>query len=104
MSLSISSAGSANVLHRLLSADTGPGIAGKTGGVGFEEIFLNALRDASRLDNEAQQSIQTHVMGGDVTDIQVFTQMKKADLALKMLLQIRNKLLQGFQEIKQMQM
>ena len=42
--------------------------------------------------------------GGDITQVEVFSAFKKADLALRMLLQIRNGVLEAYNEIKQMQM
>ncbi len=75
-----------------------------TGGVSFESLLAGALENTAALDQSAQQAIQSHLLGGDVSSVEVFSGMKKADLALRMMLQIRNKLLEGFNEIKQMQM
>lgn len=73
-------------------------------GVNFESLLAGALENTAALDHSAQQAIQTHLVGGDVSSVEVFSGIKKADLALRMMLQIRNKLLEGFNEIKQMQL
>jgi len=76
----------------------------KTGDAGFQQLLKSALRETAGLQNHAQQSIQERLAGGELTNAEVFTDLRKADLALRMLLQIRNKLLESFNEIKQMQL
>ena len=39
-----------------------------------------------------------------MTQIEVMTSMKKADLALRMMIQIRNKIMDAYDEIKQLRM
>lgn len=53
--------------------------------------------------NSAQQSSNASVnellTGGDVSEVEVFTSVQKADMAFRMLVQVRNKLLQAYEEI-----
>lgn len=79
------------------------GNAAESQGPGFQKMLTEALRSTADLQNNAQQSIQDKIAGGDITNVQALTDMRKADLAMRMMLQIRNKLLEGFNEIKQMQ-
>ncbi len=79
------------------------GNAGATQGPGFQKMLTDALRSTANLQNDAQHSVQDKIAGADLTNVEVLTDMRKADLAMRMLLQIRNKLLEGFNEIKQMQ-
>ena len=44
------------------------------------------------------------VDGEDVTQIEAMTAMKKADLAMRLMIQVRNKIMDAYTEIKQMQM
>ena len=48
-------------------------------------------------------SIQDAISGGEITQVEVATALKKADLSLRMMLQVRNKLLDAYNEIRQMQ-
>ncbi|MFQ5734528.1 MAG: flagellar hook-basal body complex protein FliE [Planctomycetaceae bacterium] len=82
----------------LTPADASPG-----GDAGFQQLLKSALQSTSALQNDAQASIETQLSGGDITNAEVMTDLRKADLALRMMLQIRNKLLEAFDEIKQMQ-
>jgi flagellar hook-basal body complex protein FliE len=77
--------------------------AGKTDDGGFQQLLKATLQETAGMQNQAQQSIQDRLAGGELTNAQVFTDLRKADLAMRMMLQIRNKLLESFNEIKQMQ-
>ena len=89
---------------RTLSLSPGTKTALHAGGPSFESMLSGALMNTAGLEHAAQQALQTHLTGGDVTSVEVFAGMRKADLALRLMLQVRNKLLEGFREIKQMQM
>ena len=56
------------------------------------------------LDQSAQSAVERSLSGGDVTQVEVLTEMKKADLALRMMIQVHNKIFDAYNEIKQMQM
>lgn len=73
-------------------------------GLNFQELLLNSLAETNQLDAAGQQAIEEFVSGGDVTQIEVMTAVKKADLSLRMMLQIRNKLLDAFNEIQNLRM
>jgi len=77
--------------------------AAKPNETGFDDLLKSALRDATELQKQADRSIETKITGGELTNAELFTDLRKADLALRMLLQIRNKLLESFNEIQQMQ-
>ena len=42
-----------------------------------------------------------HDRGGDVNPAEVLTTLQKADISFRMMLQIRNKLVQAYQEVNQ---
>lgn len=91
-----------SAMKSLMSPSASSG--GAADGVSFEALLSGALENTAALDHAAQQAIQTNLTGGDISNVEVFSGIKKADLALRMMLQIRNKLMEGFNEIKQMQM
>lgn len=78
------------------------------GGVGeeslsFQKLLLESLGTTAELSQSAEGAIEASLLGEEITQVEVFSAVKKAELALRMILQIRNKLLDGFNEIKQMQ-
>ncbi|GAB4135774.1 MAG: hypothetical protein Tsb009_02430 [Planctomycetaceae bacterium] len=91
-------------ITNFISGGTLTGAKSTEGTPNFQEMLTKAVENTAALDLTAQQQLQSHLIGGDVSSVEVFSSMKKADLALKMMLQVRNKLLEGFNEIKQMQM
>jgi flagellar hook-basal body complex protein FliE len=52
------------------------------------------------MQHEANSAVQNLMTGGDANPAEVLTTVQKADLAFRMMLQIRNKLVQSYQEIK----
>ena len=72
--------------------------------VRFSQLLMDSLSEATQLDLQAQSAIERQLAGEDITQVEVFTAVKKADLSLRMMLQIRNKLVDAWQEIQQLRM
>ena len=75
--------------------------AGKTS---FQSLLLDSLVQTGASEKAAQSAVETALSGGDITQVEVFSSMKKADLSLRMMLQIRNKILEAYNEIKDLRM
>ena len=65
---------------------------------GFEAM----LTETMQLEQAAQQNIETALTGGDITQAEVLAAVKKADLSLRLLMQLRNKTLAAYNELQQM--
>ena len=76
----------------------------ESGGVSFQKMLVQSLEEVNGLQQEASTAIETRLIGGDITSVEVYSAVKKADLALRMTMQIRNKILQAYNEIKEMRM
>jgi flagellar hook-basal body complex protein FliE len=70
----------------------------------FADLLLQQLGQVNALDQSAQSAVERSLSGGNITDVEVLTEMKKADLALRMMIQVHNKIFDAYSEIKQMQM
>lgn len=68
----------------------------------FGEILKNSLNQVNQLQVDAQKAAQTYVVGGPVELHQVMIATERAELSLELTMQIRNKLLQAYQEISRM--
>lgn len=77
--------------------------SGPVGGASFTDLLQNAIQSTSHAENQAQSAISRSVAGDDLTEIEVLSAVKKADLSLRLMLQVRNTLLQAYDELKQMQ-
>jgi len=69
-------------------------------GASFADTLKNSIQEVSRLQQDASQAVQDLATGktDDVTG--VMTAMEKSDLAFKTLLAIRAKLMDAYEEIK----
>jgi flagellar hook-basal body complex protein FliE len=51
------------------------------------------------MQHQANEAVAQLVTGGEVNPAEVLTSLQKADLSFRMMLQIRNKLVQALQEV-----
>ncbi len=75
---------------------------GAPGGVEFKDTFFQQLREVNRLQQETSAAIEDLAAGrrDDVEGVLLATQ--KADTAFRMLQSIRNKVMEAYEEVKQM--
>ena len=52
------------------------------------------------MQQDANKAMEAFSTGGDVTPAEVLTAVQKADLAFRMMMQIRNKLVAAYQEVQ----
>ena len=64
--------------------------------------LMRSIDEVNRLQAEADQARIDLVTGQTENVAEVFTAVKKAELAFQTLMQIRNKLMDAYEEIKQM--
>lgn len=83
------------------------GITSPSGAANGAGSFQNVLRDAINQTNELQKSADVKVQElatGKTTNIpEVMMQVEKADIALRLMTQVRNKVIDAYQEIMRMQ-
>jgi len=71
---------------------------------GFGEILKDAISTANELQKQSDQEIQKF-MAGESQDLHTAViAMQKADLSFQMMMQVRNKIVQAYQQIMNMQM
>lgn len=70
---------------------------------GFASMLKETISEVDRLQKEADRSIERLVVG-DETDIhETVIAMEKADVAFKLMVQFRNKIVGAYEEIMRMQ-
>ena len=65
-------------------------------------LFADLLQQTMAAEHAAQRNIETGLLGGDVTQAELMASVKKADLSVRLLMQVRNKVLAAYNEIQQM--
>lgn len=72
------------------------------GGPSFRDVLMKNIEQVSKLQQEAEMAVED-LAAGRRDDYQgVMIAKAKADMAFKMLLQVRNKMVDAYEEIKQM--
>lgn len=69
----------------------------------FGQILKKAVSDVDSLQKEANQSIEDLVTGREKDIHNTMIAMKEAEVSLKLMLSVRNKVLTAYDEIKRMQ-
>ena len=70
---------------------------------GFSAVLKNALSQVDQLSTGADQQINTLVTGGDADVSNVMVAVEKADIAFQLMMQVRNKIVNAYQDIEKMQ-
>ncbi|MBI1902288.1 MAG: flagellar hook-basal body complex protein FliE [Planctomycetia bacterium] len=80
-----------------------PGAGGAEGG-GFKDFLLSSIRDVNSAQQQADRAMESLFTGGDVNPAEVLTAVQKADLAFRLLMEVRNKVLQAYDEVRAIQL
>lgn len=68
----------------------------------FKKALVHSIEELNRLSEDADQKVQGMVMGE--TDIhEAMIAMEKAGISLKLMIQVRNKIIAAYEEIMRMQ-
>lgn len=65
----------------------------------FVDLLSSGVSNVNGMQSQANQQINQLLTGGDVSEVEVFTAVQKADMAFRLLVQIRNKLLAAYEEL-----
>ncbi len=81
------------------------GAAGRTNDAtsDFAKLMLGKVDDVNAMQTDADDQVHQMLTGGDVNEAEVLTAVQKADLAFRMMLQVRNKLIEAYRELQQIQ-
>ncbi len=70
---------------------------------GFGGVLKNALQQVNQLNGGAEQQIGTLLKGGNSDMSSVMIAVEKADVAFQLMMQVRNKIVNAYQDIEKMQ-
>ena len=66
----------------------------------FREMLVDSIQQVNQMQQQADKAVEQLFTGGDVNPAEVLTAVQKADLAFRMVMQVRNKLVQAYQEVR----
>lgn len=88
-----------------LDSTGGAGLATETGqDLSFSDYLSRALEEVQTLQNDAQASAALTAMGQESYIHNTMLAYEKANLALQLTIQVRDKIVEAFQEIMRIQM
>uniref|UniRef100_A0A7V4DGI4 Flagellar hook-basal body complex protein FliE n=1 Tax=Candidatus Caldatribacterium californiense TaxID=1454726 RepID=A0A7V4DGI4_9BACT len=76
---------------------------GASQGGGFAEKFWQALEEVNALQKEADQAVLEVALGKEENLHRAIIALERANLALGLAVQVRNKVIEAYQEIMRMQ-
>lgn len=80
-----------------------PGVAkpdAASGSSTFKDLLLNSIQEVNTMQQDADRAVEQLATGGEVSPAEVLTAVQKADIAFRMMMQIRNKIVQAYQEVQ----
>ena len=90
-------------MEKLTGGGATPGKAGGAGSVGgssFSDMLKSSIDEVSRLQQDASKAVEDLATNKTENVTGVMTAVEKSDLAFKTLLAIRSKLMEAYEEIK----
>jgi flagellar hook-basal body complex protein FliE len=73
---------------------------GAKNGPSFKDVLVDSIQQVNTMQLQADKAVESMFTGGDVNQAEVLTAVQKADLAFRLTMQMRNKLMDVYQEIK----
>ncbi len=70
------------------------------GAASFKDFLLSSIEEVNAMQQAADRAVEQLAVGGEVNPAEVLTAVQKADLAFRMMMQIRNKIVQAYQEVQ----
>ena len=90
-------------MEKLAGGGASPAKAGGAGGAGgssFSDMLKSSIDEVSRLQQDASKAVEDLATNKTENVTGVMTAVEKSDLAFKTLLAIRSKLMEAYEEIK----
>jgi flagellar hook-basal body complex protein FliE len=74
------------------------------GEAGFQEMLKGALNSVNDAQFEADEAVKQVLSGKSANIHETMIALQKADVSLKLMLEVRNKILEAYQEVMRTQM
>jgi flagellar hook-basal body complex protein FliE len=69
----------------------------------FSKTLMESIEKVNAMQKDADKAIDELVIGDSKDIVQTMIAMEKADVSFRMMIQIRNKILQAYEEVMRMQ-
>lgn len=86
-----------------LMANQAPSAPGLATGISFEQLLRQGIETADSKIAEADRLVTAFTLDNDVPAHQVMFALEQARLSMELMVQVRNRLVEGYQQIMNMQ-
>ncbi len=69
-------------------------------GASFRDFLVNSIQEVNSMQQAADKAVEKLATGGNVTPAEVLTAVQKADIAFHLMMQVRNKMVQAFEDVQ----
>jgi len=69
-------------------------------GKSFRDFLIDSIQEVNSMQQDADLAVEQLATGGNVTPAEVLTAVQKADIAFRMMMQVRNKIVAAYQEVQ----
>ena len=66
----------------------------------FRDMLVDSIQQVNTMQLDADAAVEQMFTGGEVNPAEVLTAVQKADLAFRLTMQMRNKLMEVYQEVR----
>lgn len=99
--MNIQSIGTNSLLNSLETRSLGTNIDNKNI---FSEVISDAINKVNDKQISADNSIESLIKGDDITMHEVMLSMQESQLSMQLLIEVRNKMVEAYQEINKIQL
>lgn len=92
-----------NQISGLITSQTKPSPQQSSALESFEHIFSSAVNNLTQKESKAGQAVASLAAGEDVELHQVMLATEEAGISFQLAMQVRNKLVEAYQEVMRMQ-
>ena len=72
----------------------------QSGDSSFKDMLVNSIKEVNSMQNDADKAVEALFTGEDVNPAEVLSAVQKADMAFRLTMQMRNKAMDVYREIK----
>lgn len=99
--MNIQSIGSSSLLNNTVMQSLEKNIDEKKS---FSDVISNAINNVNEKQINADNSIESLIKGDDITMHEVMLSMQESQLSMQLLIEVRNKMVEAYQEINKIQL
>lgn len=85
------------------ASEVRPSVNGKIDGGSFANVLKDAISETNALQKTADTQMQNLATGKTTNTTEVLMSVEKADIALRLMTQVRNKIIEAYNDIMKMQ-